>query len=74
MKKYNIYTYYDTNKTIIGKIIPNVDSNGDLWITTKTYNKLLRCRTIGGDAGIYAEGHPEISVYNSVGDCVKTIH
>lgn len=63
MKKVNVYTCYDQNKTIIGKIIPQ---NGK--ITKATYNRLLRNRTIGGDAGIYTDSEEDIMVVDKDGN------
>jgi hypothetical protein len=63
MKKYAVYTHYDSNKSVIGYIIPQFD-NGIAFITQRTYNKLLKKRTIGGNAGIYSDYPGEIRITN----------
>ena len=64
MKKYAVYTHYDSNKSVIGYIIPQFD-NGIAFITQRTYNKLLKKRTIGGNAGIYSDYPGEIRITNN---------
>lgn len=63
MKKYAVYTHYDDSKTVIGYIIPLID-NGTAFITQRTYNALLKKRTIGGNAGIYSDYPGEICISN----------
>lgn len=63
MKKYAVYTHYDSSKTVIGYIIPLID-NGTAFITQRTYNALLKKRTIGGNAGIYSDYPGEIRISN----------
>lgn len=64
MKKYAVYTHYDDNKTIIGYIIPQFD--GEIaFITKRTYDELLKKRTIGGNAGIYSDYPGEIRITNN---------
>ena len=64
MKKYAVYTHYDSNKAVIGYIIPQFD-NGIAFITQRTYNALLRKRTVGGNAGIYSDYPGEIRITNN---------
>lgn len=64
MKKYAVYTHYDNNKSVIGYIIPQFD-NGIAFITQRTYNKLLKKRTVGGTAGIYSDYPGEIRITNN---------
>lgn len=64
MKKYAVYTHYDSNKSVIGYIIPQFD-NGIAFITQRTYNNLLKKRTIGGNAGIYSDYPGEIRITNN---------
>lgn len=64
MKKYAVYTHYDSNKNVIGYIIPQFD-NGIAFITQRTYNALLRKRTVGGNAGIYSDYPGEIRITNN---------
>lgn len=61
MKKYAVYTHYDSSKTVIGYIIPIMD-NGTAFITQRTYNALLQKRTVGGNAGIYSDYPGEIRI------------
>ncbi len=63
MKKYAVYTHYDSNKTVIGYIVPLFD-NGTAFITQRTYNALLKKRTVGGTAGIYSDYPGEIRISN----------
>ena len=63
MKKYAVYTHYDSSKTVIGYIIPLID-NGTAFITQRTYNALLKKRTVGGNAGIYSDYPGEIRISN----------
>ena len=69
MKKYNVYTHYDSNKKIIARIIPNEKHE----ISKRTYNDLLEKRTVGGDAGIYTDAPFEIEVVDKNGYIVTTI-
>ena len=58
MKKVNIYTYYDNTNTVIAQIIPREDHT----ITKRTFDKLLKKRTVGGLAGIYSDAPYDIYV------------
>lgn len=70
----NVYTYYDTNKTVIARIRPNIDhSTGRKYITRRTYNRLMKLRTIGGEAGIYTDNPCWIFVLNNNGEWYRTI-
>lgn len=69
MKKINVFTHYDSTKTIIGTIRPRDDRT----ISARTYNKLLKKRMIGGIAGIYTDADFEIKVVNNNGDVVTII-
>ena len=64
MKKYAVYTHYDTNKSIIGYIVPLFDGK-TAFITERTYKRLLKQRTIGGNAGIYSDYPGEIRISNN---------
>lgn len=67
MKKINVYTRYDNTNTVIAQIIPREDHT----ITKRTYNKLLKKRTIGGIAGVYTDAPYEIYVIDNWG-CIYT--
>ncbi len=65
----NVYTHYDSNKTVIAKIRPHTktvyrfDGSEDIfYISSRTYNRLLSLRTIGGCAGIYTDCGHEIYI------------
>lgn len=58
MKKVNIYTQYDNTNTVIAQIIPREDHT----ITKRTFDKLLKKRTVGGLAGIYSDASYDIIV------------
>ena len=47
----NVYTWYDTQKRVIGHLRDNTIS-----ISRSRFNQLYRNRVIGGDAGIYCDG------------------
>lgn len=51
----NVYTEYDQNGTIIGRIRPHYNMHYGYWISLQIYKRLLTKRTIGGIAGIYAD-------------------
>ena len=53
--EFNVYTHYDSNKTVIARIRPYCINIDTAYITERVYNKLLKLRTIGGDAGIYCD-------------------
>lgn len=65
----NVYTCYDDTKTIIGKIRVYNDRR----ISENVYKKLLKNRTIGGDAGIYTDAGFDINVINKNGDHITII-
>lgn len=69
MSTFNVYTYYDETKTIIARIRP---FNGNQ-ISLRTYNNLLKKRTIGGCAGVYTDAGFDIDVVNNNGDVVAFI-
>lgn len=48
----HFYTAYDSNKTIIGAANTWTDNRGHECITKRTYNRLMKHRTIGGCANI----------------------
>ena len=47
----NVYTWYDTQKRVIGHLRDNTTS-----ISRSRLNQLYRNRVIGGDVGIYCDG------------------
>jgi len=47
----NVYTWYDSQKRVIGHLRDNTTS-----ISRSRFNQLYRNRVIGGDAGIYCDG------------------
>lgn len=51
MQTYNVYTHYDDNKRVIGRIKPNENHE----ISERTYQRLLKNRAVGGHAGIYTD-------------------
>ena len=69
---FNVYTAYDTNKRVIARIRPRKVGN-HYEITARTYNRLLRLRTVGGDAGVYAAAPFEILVRHPRWGFVATI-
>ena len=66
-KTYNVYTHYDTQKRVIARIRPKRDECGWLYISKRTYNKLMKERVIGGIAGVYHDADDYIWVKNSNG-------
>lgn len=60
---YNVYNYYDDNKTVIARVRPNERHE----ISKETYNKLMKKRTVGGDAGIYTDAPFDIKVIDRNG-------
>lgn len=58
---FNVYTAYDTNKRVIAQIRPRKVGN-HYEITTRTYNRLLRLRTVGGCAGVYTNAPLDIHI------------
>lgn len=63
MKKVNIYTHFDNTKTVIAQIIPREDHT----ISKRTFNKLLKKRTIGGITGVYSDAPYPIRVVDDYG-------
>lgn len=66
---YNVFTHYDDNKKVIGRIKPNDNHE----ISEQTYKRLLAKRTIGGTAGIYTDAPFDIDVIGKHGQIVTTI-
>ena len=66
----NVYTYYDNDKNVIARIIPRDDHT----ISEKTYNKLLKKRTVGGLAGIYTDAEFDVDVVDDDGYKTAYIH
>lgn len=66
---FNVYTAYDTNKRVISRIRPNDNHE----ISYTTYLQLLRRRTVGGDAGVYADAPFEILVRHPRWGIVATL-
>ena len=66
---FNVYTAYDTDKRVIARIRPNDNHE----ISYATYLRLLRRRTVGGDAGTYAAAPFEILVRHPRWGIVTTI-
>jgi len=66
----NVYTWYDTQKRVIGHLRDNTIS-----ISRSRFNQLYRNRVIGGDAGIYCDGQDGeyIDVVNKEGQVITSI-
>lgn len=70
MKAINVYTQYDSNKNVIGRIIQNEKHE----ISDRTYRRLMNSRTIGGLAGIYTDAGYDIYVVDKHGNYIALIH
>ena len=66
----NVYTWYDTQKRVIGHLRDNTTS-----ISRSRFNQLYRNRVYGGDAGIYCDGQDGeyIDVVDKNGNVVNSL-
>ena len=66
----NVYTWYDTQKRVIGHLRDNTIS-----ISRSRFNQLYRNRVIDGDVGIYCDGQDGeyIDVVNKEGQVITSI-
>lgn len=69
MKLVNVYNHYDETKTVIARV--RVDETNPT-ISQRTYNSLLKKRTVGGDAGIYT-ANGNVTVLDKYGNPQFTI-
>ena len=66
MKKINYTTAYDTTNTVCGYV--RAEEHADYYTITKSqYNRALKNRTIGGDAGIIFDADKPVYVVDEYG-------
>lgn len=62
MKRIYYRTAYDTTNRICGYVIPFTETENYYLITRSQYNRALKNRTIGGDAGIIFESDKRVMI------------